>query len=284
MKEQCVSGTFVSAAHRPAAHRPAARQTGIQPTNAMQELQRLAGNVAVRQLIESPMGQRAQRVAEHRAPRGHLPFLPALQRTVGNRAMTGVLDPAARVRGNVTQPATTSAPVVAVVNDTVQRQAPKTGAAGDKADRTTRSFVDKLVEKIDDEEGDKLFLSLVLNGIKRQPKEFAALLVAKTHPDHGNYFTGMVRILEDDFGSRIAMGMLELLARNGVDVQVATRAPSLTPLAVVAKFKALMVTYNEMREQGRISPEDQQRVNTAAAGCQLNRRRKSKVGFDHARN
>src|SRR6478736_10423987 len=57
MKEQRVSGPKGSALG------PAARQSGPKP-NAMLELQRLAGNGAVLQLIGSPVAQRAPRVAE----------------------------------------------------------------------------------------------------------------------------------------------------------------------------------------------------------------------------
>jgi hypothetical protein len=132
-------------------------------------------------------------------------------------------------------------------------------------DRTMQRFLDQVVDKVDDEDGDKVFLSAVLNGLKYDPKQFANLLIAKPNATYGNYFTATVDLLQSEWGTRMAMLFVERAARYGVDVQAGTRAPSLSPIAVVAKFKALLATYNEMAKQGRVSTDDQRRVRDAAA-------------------
>jgi hypothetical protein len=132
-------------------------------------------------------------------------------------------------------------------------------------DRTMQRFLDQVVDKVDDDDGDKVFLSAILSGLRYDPKQFANLLIAKPNATYGNYFTATVDLLQSEWGTRMAMAFVERAARYGVDVQAGTQAPSLSPIAVVAKFKALLATFNEMVRQGRVSPDDQRRVRDAAA-------------------
>lgn len=178
---------------------------------------------------------RGRRPRPARGDAGVLPVL-GLQRSAGNAA------------------------VAAVLGRAVQRE-----AAPAKADPTLERFVSQVVDKVDDDDYDKVFLATVLAGAKYDARQFAALLTARTSKQHGNYFTGMVRLLEDGLGSRAALGMLGVFAGRGVDVQTAVVAPSLQPMAVIAGFKALLVTYNELRAAGKVSREDQVRVAAAAS-------------------
>ena len=188
---------------------------------------------------------------------GASPLL-GLQRFAGNRAVVGL------VRGEA-HSATVRSAAEGDVRRTVQRVVTVSRDAESRASRTIRDFVAKIVEKVDDDDADKVFLSLVLNGIKLDAKEFGGLLIARRNDKHGNYLTAVVRMLEDEWGTRLTVRVLEALALRGVAVHGAVKAPSLEPLAVVAQFKALLVTYNGLVAQGGVSAEDRKRVNASAA-------------------
>lgn len=106
--------------------------------------------------------------------------VPALQRSAGNQAVAALLG---RSVQRSCGPACDCAPCSAG-NDRetypdVQRlvsvsRSPRT----QQTDRTLQRFLDQSVDKVDDD-GDQLFLSAVLNGLRYDPRRFADLLVAK---------------------------------------------------------------------------------------------------------
>ena len=186
---------------------------------------------------------------------GASPLL-GLQRFAGNRAVVGL------VRGEA-HSATVRSAAEGDVRRTVQRVVTVSREAESRASRTIRDFVAKIVEKVDDDDADKVFLSLVLNGIKLDAKEFGGLLIARRNDKHGNYLTAVVRMLEDEWGTRLTVRVLEALALRGVAVHGAVKAPT----SAAGGRRAIQGPAGDVQRPGRAGRGQRrgQRVNASAA-------------------
>jgi hypothetical protein len=170
--------------------------------------------------------------------RGGNPIL-RLQRTIGNQAVQRLLPSPLRASAGA--------------EGTIQRQ-PRPSQHLVELARTT-------IDELDDDQNKKVLLSAVLAAARRRElPAFAALLKAKRHPSSGDYFIYLVSVLEEEFGSKVTVGILKWFADAGVDIVKQLPTHSLEPLAAVAKFKSQINQYRALVSTGKVPEADRQRV------------------------
>jgi hypothetical protein len=125
------------------------------------------------------------------------------------------------------------------------------------------------IDGLDDEKS-KIVLSAVLNAKKlSELPAFATILKAKHHETYGDYFIFLITELEQEWGSRATVSILQLFADAGVDITKQLPTYSLEPLAAVAKFKSLVHRYKALVGSGKVPEVDKQRVSQLIAEAEM---------------
>ena len=119
-----------------------------------------------------------------------------------------------------------------------------------------------------DDDSKKLRIAAVTSAANRSElPAFAAILRAKPHRTYGDYFIFLIAELEQDYGSKTTISILQRFADAGVDISKLNY--SLDPLAAVARFKSLVQRYQAALSSGRVREADRQRVGQAIAEADI---------------
>jgi hypothetical protein len=122
----------------------------------------------------------------------------------------------------------------------------------------------RAIELMDDDGSKKELLSLVLSVSRRHElRAFTRLLKQAHDDDYEDHFVHLVYRLNNDWGTRIAVGLLQGFADAGVDLT--KELPSYgepAPLAAVATFKSLTTRLAALVRSGDLSKADTTELQT----------------------
>jgi len=144
-------------------------------------------------------------------------------------------------------------------------------------ERRVSSLARMAIEELDGRGSPKVLLSTILAAAKLSAqREFVALLRAAKHDTYGDHFVFLMSVMESEFGSRAAVGILQMYA--DVDVGISHLNYDLDTLAAVARFKSLASRYRDALENGEVTPEEHAKVGAALVDAESALR-----GIEHPR-
>jgi Domain of unknown function (DUF4157) len=136
-----------------------------------------------------------------------------------------------------------------------------------KPSRDLEDFARTAIRGLDDDNKKMKFVAVVSAANRSELPAFAAILRAKPHRTYGDYFIFLIAELEQDWGSRRTVTILQWFADAGVDISKLNY--SLDPLAAVARFRSLVQRYQAALSSGRVREADRQRVGQAIAEADM---------------
>ena len=124
------------------------------------------------------------------------------------------------------------------------------------------------IDELDDRRSRKVLLRTIQSAANlSELPAYAAILRAAPHKTYGDHFVFLIAELEQSWGSKPTITILQRFADAGVDI--AKLNYSLDPLAAVARFKSLVQRYQAALSSGRVREADRQRVGQAIADAEI---------------
>jgi hypothetical protein len=145
------------------------------------------------------------------------------------------------------------------------QRAPVVARAPDpQLNRRVAQLAQTAIEELGAGRSKKVLISTILAAARlSELPAFAAILRAAKDETFGDYFVFLISEMEEDFGSRSTVSILQLFADAGVNITKLNY--SLDLLAAVAKFKSLVKRFKALLNSGDLSEDDSRRVRLSIA-------------------